>query len=824
MNHPMVSRGIALLLVMSWMLAHAPGALSAPVLDSSFNPILAAQGAVNGMVALPQDRLLIYGSFTTINGVARKNVAIIQADGSLDPGFKVTDELIVEQIHAAACQPDGKILIGGHINRYTASRFQRYLFRLNPDGSLDESFDAGGYDFNTSSYGIDNLVRAILVAPDGKILVGGDFISPGNHLTRLNGDGTVDDTFNPGSGPNGPVTHIALQSDRQVIIGGAFTRVDGIAKQGVARLAADGALDPEAFGSGVYGGEVLALAVQPDDRVLVGGGFFQASGQDASILARFSAQCELEGTFNPHVRDHLHQVTSLLASNSYIFVGGWNPVMYFGGNPTDHNASFYVLKTEDGSFHTFLNFKGKPTDTRTLVLREDGSVIGGGNFIQRDDPDDEGFYAGLFRMASPFYAIDASFRPIVGGQPDIVALAVENDGRILAGGNFYRIDGQVQFGLTRLTADGARSADLSSPGTEAGSVSSLLVRQDGAIAVAGSFKRIEEGYYVTRDEIVLLDPDGTRRAGLTVGAVKQLAWDSRDGILAVISWYPGIVRLNPDWSRDETFISMDGGISNEQQPDFEFDRINAVAVQPDGKILLGGSFSSFGKEPAEHIIRLNSDGSRDGSFTSPGFTVFNSRCEIFSIALQPDGGILIGGRFSTVGGLPMSTVARLHPDGRVDERFSSAFANQGGTAYCVGLQPGGKVLVGGDLQLVAGDKIYNSLVRLNPDGSRDSSFGVSLRGTVKIIRVAGEAILVGGSMESADGVERQGLLRYLDFRGDFNDDGIVDLADAIGGLKVLSGHPVEGIPSGGDIGGDHRIGVEETVFVLQRISGVRTVE
>jgi uncharacterized delta-60 repeat protein len=196
------------------------------------------------------------------------------------------------------------IEVGGSLNYYGMTASKANLFRLNADGSWDNSFDAGGYIYATqSAYGIDNIVRAISVDADGKILVGGDFTAPRNHIARLNPDGSEDTTFDPGSGANGKVTHISRQSTGAIIIGGAFSRVNGTAKAGIARLSANGALDVNAFGAGVVGGSLLALTVQADDKILAGGDFTTAAGQAASKLIRFNADGTWDSAFQPIIND-----------------------------------------------------------------------------------------------------------------------------------------------------------------------------------------------------------------------------------------------------------------------------------------------------------------------------------------------------------------------------------------------------------------------------------------------------------------------------------------------------------------------------------------
>src|SRR5438093_1602800 len=96
--------------------------------------------------------------------------------------------------------------------------------RLNTDGSLDNSYTPA----------IDNIAVTLASQPDGKLLVGGAFTAVNgvsrNSISRLNDDGSLDPTFNPGAGPNKGVSVIALQSDGRILIGGTFATFNGISR------------------------------------------------------------------------------------------------------------------------------------------------------------------------------------------------------------------------------------------------------------------------------------------------------------------------------------------------------------------------------------------------------------------------------------------------------------------------------------------------------------------------------------------------------------------------------------------------------------------
>src|SRR5690606_28487924 len=136
-------------------------------------------------------KILAGGNFTSYDGHTRRDIVRINTDGSIDETFNTGSGLSEEYsgIHVIAPQPDGKILVGGTFIAYNGQS-KNLIVRLNANGEIDSSFDIGT-GFSSADYA--NIVQAIEVQPDGKILVGGYFISyngqPAASLIRLNTDG-----------------------------------------------------------------------------------------------------------------------------------------------------------------------------------------------------------------------------------------------------------------------------------------------------------------------------------------------------------------------------------------------------------------------------------------------------------------------------------------------------------------------------------------------------------------------------------------------------------------------------------------------------------
>ena len=382
--------------------------------------------------------------------------------------------------------------------------------------------------------GADNAIKTLIVQPDGKILVGGDFTMLGgggtgttvrNHIGRINADGSLDLSFDPGA--NGPVNILALQPDGKILVGGNFSGLGGgtgtTTRNNIGRLNADGSVDAS-FNPGTTTGfnGVFAIIVQPDGRILVGGVFTGIGGGTGTTprtaLARLNANGSVDNTFNPGVL----------------------------GDPGYSVAQVYAMALQpDGKIVVCGRFKG---------------LGGGTGATPREN---------IGRL-NPDGSVDAGFNP--GANGFLSALAVQADGKILVGGTLSMLGG----GGTGTTP---------------------------------------------RKGVGRLNADGTLDTGFNPGTDNYAIW-------------------------------------------------SALTVQPDGKILLGGAFNALGggtgTTPRSHLGRINVDGSVDLTFNPGANGAYNDY--VYAFAIQPDGKILVGGQFTGLGGgtgtTPRNRIGRLHPTGR----------------------------------------------------------------------------------------------------------------------------------------------------------------
>jgi uncharacterized delta-60 repeat protein len=306
-------------------------------------------------------------------------------------------------------------------------------------------------------------------------------------------------------------------------------------------------------------------------------------------------------------------------------------------------------------------------------------------------------------------------------------MSVQRDGKILVGGQFSTLGGAPHARIGRLDSDGTLDANFNA--TASGTVSSVAPQPDGRILIGGSFTSVNG---VTRNYVARLNSSGTLDTSFDTGlgpnaSVSALAVQSDGKVLiggsfttvdGVNRYY--IARLNKDGSLDTTFGNGAGANNT----------VRCIAIQNDGKILIGGLFTSVNGTNCNYIARLNSDESLDGTFNPAGGGLGALNC----LALQPDGKILVGGD---------SVPARLKTDGSLDA-FGPPYCNLS-TVYSLALQEDGKILVGGYSNYGSSPA---AMVRLNPTGAVDPVFsGVYSRGIAHYavaVQTDGK-ILVGGS-------------------------------------------------------------------------------
>ena len=340
---------------------------------------------------------------------------------------------------------------------------------------------------------------------------------------------------------------------------------------------------------------------------------------------------------------------------------------------------------------------GTGKEISSLLIEPNGEILAGGTFTGFD-AQPHNHIVRLEANGAP----DATFAPQASG--DVQAMVVWPDGRILIGGDFMSVSGIPCRHIALLNPDGTVDKNFTA-GCD-GEVRALAIQPDGEVLVGGGFNKFDAQ---KDNRITRVGPQGRRDPAFHVGLGANAKVDSialqRDGkilLAGLFTQFDGtpvgrLVRLNPDGTLDAMFGAGTG--ANEA--------IIKLVVLPDGKILAAGDFTSFNGTPCNHIVRLNSDGSMDQTFNSAA----GPNDEIHDLAVLPDGKILVVGTFTSVGEVPCDHIARLNPDGSLDRDFNTSGVADGiiwGVAY----QPNGKILVGGGFKNFGGVRC-DGIARMN---------------------------------------------------------------------------------------------------------------
>ncbi len=649
--------------------------------DTTFNPN--PSGQIFAITLQPNGMILVGGGFITIAGGSRPGIARLDIDGTLD----FFNAQVNDFVYAIAIDSTGKVLIGGRFTEVSGFP-RRKIARLEPDfGTLDS--------FNPDA---DSDVRAISVQSNGKILVGGFFTNIGGAsrkgLARLNPNDGSADSLNPFGIGSSKLYSIVIQPNGKFLVGGEF--IGGFLRKKIARIDSlseteDTTFSTEILGSSESGNTVYSIALQTNGKILIGGFFGVVNNQTRGPLTRLNADGSLDPTFfssNPNST----VFSVVLQSSGKILIGGEFTSLSPGSSTITRNR--LAALEHYGTPDTILDIGILNGAVNKIVPQPDGKIIIVGSFTLV-----RGVERNKIARLNPDGTLDTLFNPNLIGSQRITAVALDSLGRVLVGGEFTNIGGQNRQYLARLNpVNGAADSFNPAPSDY---VVSIYIDSNGKVLVGGGsgmnhvarFDPItgnQEDFYPVPNgdvEAIAEYPDGRI---LLAGIFTQL---SPGGGTPEIRNH--IALVNPDGTLDSTF---NADIVNVSLPSFTL--IHAMKRQPDGKILVGGVFTQVNSQSRNFIARLNSDGTLDNVFNP------NANGQINSITIQSDGKILITGGFDQVGGLPRNRVARLNevtgaPEfigGTIDEYNP----NVNGVVYASAIQADGKVLIGGDFSSVGG--------------------------------------------------------------------------------------------------------------------------
>jgi uncharacterized delta-60 repeat protein len=340
-------------------------------LDLAFNPGMGANNEVHAVAIQSDGKILIGGAFTHYAGTPRNRIARLNTDGSLDltfnPGTGCNGN-----VYAIALQSDGKIVLGGAFTTFSGGP-RNGMVRLNANGSIDTGFTIG------AGFG-NGRVASISIQTNGYFVVGGTFTTfdgvGRNRILRLNAGGGLDTSFNPGFGANNNVWTTAIQTDGKILIGGIFTNYNGVNRDRIARLNADGTLDTGFANGPAFNDGVLCIRIQSDGKIVAGGQFTNYAGTIRNRIARITATGGLDATFSPAGTGFNNRVHAIsIQSNGKFVVGG--AFVTYNGIGRSGIARLNANGTLDLTFGPGPGFN---VWVFTVALQTDGKTVAGGTF------------------------------------------------------------------------------------------------------------------------------------------------------------------------------------------------------------------------------------------------------------------------------------------------------------------------------------------------------------------------------------------------------------------------------------------------------------
>ncbi len=764
--------------------------------DLAFDPGSGVNGTVHAASVQADGKVVIGGQFSTVRGLARTNLARLNADGSGDSAF-VPGISLQHAVRAVVAQPNGKLLIGYDQELYG-------IARLNPNGSADSQFNANAYAAIASAQPFFwYKVSSIVLQPDERVVLAG-----GEKILRLNSDGTLDSAFD--AKVLGSVSATALQTDGKLLIAGYLTDpAQNTAFFGVARLLPNGAIDASFDSTASSGSAINAIAVQPDGRVLLAGGFFLTSNHPSTPIIRLNANGTEDSSFNAGLGsvDQVAIHCMLLQADGKLVIGG-----QFGSIAGQPRINLARLNQDGSVDPDFQNGSGGASgesiaysgaSVRAMARNADGKLCIAGEFSKVD-----GVRRDRIARLETNGALDATFDP--GSSVDSASsILVQPDGKVLFTGR----PSAFPKGVGRLNADGSRDSGFD-PGSGTNSdVVSVALQSDGKVVIGGSFTAVDGS---DRAAIARLYPDGSLVStfnpslalivprdpvpppygGETSTAVTEVSIQS-DGKIVVAGYHAAlvtgeevfldsvryfVVRLLESGQVDPVFVPLVGGVMygggyyyyawNSYPP-------SALALQADGKIIVSGLLEVSSDPDRKGIIRLNGDGSPDIAY-SAGIGMY---AQVTAISLQPDGKALLGGSLGVINGVLRSGIARLHPNGVADSAFIPAIGQTGVSAFT--LQPDGRLLIAGSFTL---NGLGANIARFNGNGSLDQSYRISEAPGIRSIALQNDgSALIAGDFLMVNRVLRPRIARLLnDASGPANLLPSVSINSPAGGTSLVA--------------------------------------
>ncbi|HEY3402687.1 MAG TPA: T9SS type A sorting domain-containing protein [Ohtaekwangia sp.] len=649
-------------------------ALYAQTIESFEQPVPLRSAHVQVMKTQPDGKILIGGDIAYHGNIPVSNLIRVNPDGSLDETFNFYHDpefivLDVEQTNAG----DLYVLIREYGSFNTVFYFDSYILKVNAQGSIQKEISAAPE------------TKCIALQDDGKLLAG---TWGSGKLVRYHADLTVDTGFENAVTFNGALGDI-LFVNQKILISGSFTTVNGLTRNAIARLHPDGSID-NSFDPGTGSSDYIgALTVQPDGKILLGWTYINTfNGNNYRGIVRLNENGSVDSGFQgPNLNGG---ISRLLVTEQGIYAGAfWNPP-----GITQPGAGVLFRMDFTGAYDT--GFEPVVLDLLTAI---DAQIAISGDHIYSSYTQDSGNIFGISRIDHSG-DIDDLFKPEI-SRYGTIRYGDELSGKLLVAGDFIRFNGIETYGVARLNEDGTVDESFRLKNNK-GVVAQIDVLEDETVMVT------------TQENFFKLDGQGDM--------VPEFHWEKFENLFNVSKFKmlnqnkimvadPNQVnRLHADGSKDASFNR--GEVCCSISTAFDFDT-------QDDKVVYGSVFSSLGGISVNRLARLTSTGLVDTTF-NPGSGPNDA---VYMIKVLDNNEILVGGAFTEFDGetIPRGLV-KLSADGELDlefnenQKLSSFGPFSGAYIYSQVEQLGTKVYIRGV------EKVYV----VNTDGTIDEDFNIPI--------------------------------------------------------------------------------------------------
>ncbi|MBB5036309.1 choice-of-anchor D domain-containing protein [Prosthecobacter dejongeii] len=730
-------------------------------LDTSFNAASTNIKSVQDLECLPNGQVVVSGQFSNEYKVMKLN-----ADGTRDPTFAIAN--VTGRVLCLHTLPEGKTLLGSgftHINGIARSS----LARLNADGSLDTQFTT------TGSVGSCLALQA-----------GGSIVSS---FSQLAADGSFTSLLPTQAG--GICYGISLQKNGHILLCGDFTTVGGIPRSGIARIipaeppaesltanSSTGVIQwlrsgsapevekvtfdvwdnatltwqPCGKASAISGGWQLTGLTLPGSSWIraqgrVQGGTQSGSSWHAEQIHSYGtavAELEVEAAGQGSLTDH--QDTLSFGTQNWLVPGAAKELTLRNTGTADlTNIAITVIGEQGSDFGisgpAVTTLAAGASTTFTVTFTPQGASSREGTLlISSNDADERPFRValtgtGVHEDPTLNLAIEGSY---------VYAATQHPDGRILLVGYLDSINhSTAATDLAWVNETGLASL----PFSDSFRINQTAMMPDGKLLTTqstfGYSKTVKrwttsgsnDGTFVGRSEFndghsMIIYPTGE-----IIASIRLRNSSTNES-------FGNVYRFSADGSQVTT---QNMGVGS---------YVNALALQEDGCYLVGGYFIT--PDGKKGLVRFLPDHNRDTSFMSAGSSSWFSDLTVNTLAIQPDGKILIGGDMEPVGGITREGIARVHADGSLDLAFAPKV---NGLIESMILQADGKILIAGQFTEVNGIR-RRHIARLFSDGSLDPQFDPDSDNWVHGLSLQKDgSILAGGIFSQIGNVSRQFLAR-----------------------------------------------------------------